>query len=143
MSVTNRFPEWGKTGEEPPLGFEYDGGDQVNEKHLNYLWSAINLQTDDFIERTDEIEEELQSEVTRLEGDINDNTTDIESLETSFDDHSDRHAHDGADEIEITELSGRTGEEDQVAVVQADGTLAYDDAGGVEPEELFWYSVVY
>ena len=143
MSVTNRFPEWGKTGEEPPLGFEYDGGDQVNEKHLNYLWSAIKLQTDDFIERTDEIEEELQSEVTRLEGDINDNTTDIESLETSFDDHSDRHAHDGDDEIEITELSGRTGEEDQVAVVQADGTLAYDDAGGVEPEELFWYSVVY
>jgi len=143
MSVTNRFPEWGKTGEEPPLGFEYNGGDQVNEKHLNYLWSAIKLQTDDFIARTDAIEDELQSEVIRLEEDIGDNETNITSLETSFDDHSDRHAHDGADEIEITELSGRTGQEDQVAVVQEDGTLAYDEQGGVEPEELFWYSVVY
>ena len=132
MSVTNRFPEWGKTGEEPPLGFEYNGGDQVNEKHLNYLWSAINLQTDDFIEKTDDLQEEIDS-----------NATDIESLETSFDDHSDRHAHDGADEIEITELSARTGEKDQVAVVQEDGTLAYDDAGGVEPDELFWYAVTF
>ena len=132
MSVTNRFPEWGKTGEEPPLGFEYNGGDQVNEKHLNYLWSAIKLQTDDFIEKTDDLQQEIDS-----------NSTDITSLETSFNDHSDRHAHDGADEIEITELSGRTGQEDQVAVVQSDGTLAYDDAGGVEPDELFWYAVTF
>ena len=61
MSVTNRFPEWGKTGEEPPLGFEYSGGDQVNEKHLNYLWSAIKLQTDDFITKTDALQLQLDN----------------------------------------------------------------------------------
>ena len=59
MSVTNRFPEWGKTGEEPPLGFEYEGGDQVNEKHLNYLWDAIQKQTDDFITKTDALQTQL------------------------------------------------------------------------------------
>lgn len=143
MSVNNRFVEWGKTGEQPPLGFEYDGGDQVNEKHLNYLWSAIKLQTDDFIERTDNLEDELNTEVERLDGDISVNADDITSLETSFESHSDRHTHDGPDEIEVVELSGRTGKAGDVIKVTETGSLEYDEEGGVEPDELFWYSVVY
>lgn len=49
VSFTNRFPQWGDTGETPPDGFEYEGGDQVNEKHLDYLWDAIQKQTADII----------------------------------------------------------------------------------------------
>ena len=142
MSVTNRFPEWGKTGEEPPLGFEYSGGDQVNEKHLNYLWSAIKLQTDDFIDRTDEIEAELQSEVTRLEDDIDDNTTDITSLETSFNDHSDRHHQGGPDELDASNLSGAAGQSEQV--LTSDGTSAFwETVDTVSDEEIAEIAMAY
>ena len=61
MSVTNRFPEWGKKGETPDVGFQYGGGDQVNEKHLNYLWYAIEKQTDDFITKTDALQLQLDN----------------------------------------------------------------------------------
>lgn len=37
----NEFPSWGDTGEYPQDGFLYDGGDQVNEKHLDALWNGI------------------------------------------------------------------------------------------------------
>lgn len=40
--ITNPFPLWGETGSSPTSGFFYDGGDQVNEKHLDYLWNQLN-----------------------------------------------------------------------------------------------------
>lgn len=60
-TFTNRFPFWGKTGETPPNGFQYDGGDQVNEKHLNYIWDAIQKQTDEIIANFDSIEAQLDA----------------------------------------------------------------------------------
>lgn len=39
--ITDRFPSWGEEGEFPPTGFFYEGGDQVNEKHLDALWNGI------------------------------------------------------------------------------------------------------
>jgi hypothetical protein len=38
--LINEYPNWGETGSYPPNGFFYDGGDQVNEKHLDALWNA-------------------------------------------------------------------------------------------------------
>jgi hypothetical protein len=38
-SISDTFPPWGDSGERPPDNFQYDGGDQVNEKHLDYLWN--------------------------------------------------------------------------------------------------------
>jgi hypothetical protein len=46
-SVTDRFPSWGETGESPGSGFFYEGGDQVNEKHLDYLWNSLKGLEDD------------------------------------------------------------------------------------------------
>jgi hypothetical protein len=46
-SVTDRFPSWGETGESPGAGFFYEGGDQVNEKHLDYLWNSLKGLEDD------------------------------------------------------------------------------------------------
>lgn len=40
-SITDLFPPWGDNGERPPDNFQYDGGDQVNEKHLDYLWYEV------------------------------------------------------------------------------------------------------
>jgi hypothetical protein len=40
-SITDRFPTWGESGEFPADGFFYEGGDQVNEKHLDALWNGI------------------------------------------------------------------------------------------------------
>lgn len=37
----NEFPSWGEAGEYPSAGFFYDGGDQVNEKHLDALWNGV------------------------------------------------------------------------------------------------------
>jgi len=45
--IPERFPPWGETGENPSAGFFYEGGDQVNEKHLDALWNNIqNLEAD-------------------------------------------------------------------------------------------------
>jgi hypothetical protein len=37
----NKFPSWGETGDYPVDGFFYEGGDQVNEKHLDALWNGV------------------------------------------------------------------------------------------------------
>lgn len=47
--LQNRFPDWGESGTLPSSGFFYDGGDQVNEKHLDALWNNIDLQFDELI----------------------------------------------------------------------------------------------
>lgn len=41
-TITERFPSWGETGAFPAAGFFYEGGDQVNEKHLDALWNGLN-----------------------------------------------------------------------------------------------------
>jgi hypothetical protein len=57
-NITDRFPDWGETGESPPDGFFYRGGDQVNEKHLDYLWNSIK-----------EFEREVQSALNEIDSD--------------------------------------------------------------------------
>jgi hypothetical protein len=42
-TITERFPSWGETGEFPADGFFYEGGDQVNEKHLDALWNGVDV----------------------------------------------------------------------------------------------------
>lgn len=46
-TVNDRFPNWGETGESPADGFFYEGGDQVNEKHLDFLWNSVRGLEDD------------------------------------------------------------------------------------------------
>jgi len=46
-TIQDRFPTWGEAGESPPDGFFYEGGDQVNEKHLDYLWDNLDALRDD------------------------------------------------------------------------------------------------
>jgi hypothetical protein len=46
-TIEDRFPTWGETGESPPDGFFYEGGDQINEKHLDYLWDNLDALRDD------------------------------------------------------------------------------------------------
>jgi hypothetical protein len=46
-SISDLFPSWGDSGERPSTNFQYDGGDQVNEKHLDYLWSSVGSLEDD------------------------------------------------------------------------------------------------
>jgi len=57
-NITDRFPDWGETGESPPNGFFYEGGDQVNEKHLDYLWNSIKG-----------LEEDVQSALNDIDSD--------------------------------------------------------------------------
>ena len=128
MPVDNQFPLWGREGESPADGFEYEGGDQVNEKHLNYLWNASRVQAEDTIE-----------ELERLDGRIDDTNTD---LNTHIDNETDPHgltndsldyvvAYDesiikdgGVKEIDAAEL-GNTGDEGEVLTVQSDGSLEW------------------
>lgn len=42
----NKFPSWGEQGEYPSAGFFYEGGDQVNEKHLDALWNGVKEHID-------------------------------------------------------------------------------------------------
>jgi hypothetical protein len=41
--LQNEFPSWGESGEYPADGFFYEGGDQVNEKHLDALWNGVEV----------------------------------------------------------------------------------------------------
>jgi hypothetical protein len=42
----NEFPSWGETGDYPQDGFFYEGGDQVNEKHMDALWNGVQKHID-------------------------------------------------------------------------------------------------
>jgi hypothetical protein len=57
-TITDRFPLWGEDGELPPDGFFYEGGDQVNEKHLDALWNGIK-----------ELENETRSALADIDSD--------------------------------------------------------------------------
>lgn len=48
--LSNKFPTWGEVGELPPDGFFYEGGDRVNEKHLDSLWNTIDEQINQLIQ---------------------------------------------------------------------------------------------
>jgi len=61
--LTNDFPNWGEVGEFPIAGFFYEGGDQVNEKHMDALWNGINTQFDEFIAG-------IEDRVHEIEGDL-------------------------------------------------------------------------
>lgn len=46
-TIGDLFPPWGDAGERPSDNKDYKGGDQVNEKHFDYLWkSAGDLEND-------------------------------------------------------------------------------------------------
>jgi hypothetical protein len=45
--VTDKFPSWGESGASPADGFFYEGGDQINEKHLDFLWNSLKTQEDE------------------------------------------------------------------------------------------------
>lgn len=57
-SITDYFPSWGDSGEQPSAGFNYQGGDQVNEKHLDYLWSSLH-----------DIQDEIQAALNDIDSD--------------------------------------------------------------------------
>ncbi|UBF23181.1 hypothetical protein M1M34_gp030 [Haloarcula tailed virus 2] len=47
--LTNVWPSWGQNGELPPVGFFYEGGDRVNEKHLDALWDSLHDEWNELI----------------------------------------------------------------------------------------------
>ena len=65
--ITDRFPDWGETGESPPTGFFYEGGDQVNEKHLDYLWNSVKGLEDDVQAALDDIDNDSDGKVDAAE----------------------------------------------------------------------------
>jgi hypothetical protein len=59
----NDFPSWGETGAYPQDGFFYQGGDQVNEKHMDALWNGVK-------EHIDNLNTAIRDRVRDLHGDI-------------------------------------------------------------------------
>jgi hypothetical protein len=66
-SVSDRFPSWGETGESPGSGFFYEGGDQVNEKHLDYLWNSLKGLEDDVQAALNDIDSDSDGVVDKAE----------------------------------------------------------------------------
>lgn len=62
-NITERFPSWGETGEFPAAGFFYEGGDQVNEKHLDALWNGVNGLEEDVQAALNDIDSDSDGEV--------------------------------------------------------------------------------
>ena len=65
--ITDRFPNWGESGESPPTGFFYSGGDQVNEKHLDYLWNSVKGLEDDVQSALDDIDSNADGVVDKAD----------------------------------------------------------------------------
>lgn len=40
MPINNPFPRWGDSGDKPPDGTQFDGGDGYPESYVDYLWST-------------------------------------------------------------------------------------------------------
>jgi len=59
----NEFPSWGEVGEYPPTGFFYEGGDQVNEKHLDALWNGVE-------KHVGNLNDAIANRVEDIEGDL-------------------------------------------------------------------------
>lgn len=59
----NNFPSWGESGEYPSAGFFYEGGDQVNEKHMDSLWNGIKTHIDN-------LNTGIRDRVRKLQGDV-------------------------------------------------------------------------
>ena len=57
-SISDLFPSWGESGSSPADGFFYEGGDQVNEKHLDYLWDSLKT-----------LENQIRSALTDIDSD--------------------------------------------------------------------------
>jgi hypothetical protein len=79
-TIDDRFPSWGESGASPADGFFYEGGDQVNEKHLDYLWSSIKGLEDDIQAALNDIDSDSDGVVDKadtvasggnLNGDLN------------------------------------------------------------------------
>lgn len=57
-SLTDYIPPWGDGGERPSDNTQYDGGDTLNEKHFDYLWSSLRT-----------LQEEVQSALSDVDSD--------------------------------------------------------------------------
>jgi len=78
-NITDRFPDWGETGESPPNGFFYEGEDQVNEKHLDYLWNSVKGLEDDVQSALDDIDSDSDGNV-----DAADTATDATNVTSTY-----------------------------------------------------------
>jgi hypothetical protein len=144
--ITDRFPLWGETGELPPDGFLYKGGDQVNEKHLDALWHNIEEfenEVKDAFEQIDSDKDGIVDEADTLSqgGLPSDAATDIFTADGAF---------IGGDELEAGK--SLTIKQDEYAVVgnsytingdaQIDGNLitvsnnrSHDDLSEIDPTD--------
>jgi len=66
-TITERFPSWGETGEFPADGFFYEGGDQVNEKHLDALWNGVDGLEEDVQAALDDIDSNADGVVDKAD----------------------------------------------------------------------------
>lgn len=64
----NQFPSWGETGEYPVAGFFYEGGDQVNEKHMDALWNGVEIHIDNLNTAIRDRVRDLQANVVLDQG---------------------------------------------------------------------------
>lgn len=80
--LINDFPSWGELGEFPAAGFFYEGGDQVNEKHMDALWNGLNEHFDSVISGVTTRVDELHGDVI-LDGGMSVSTPDNTTIEVT------------------------------------------------------------
>lgn len=131
----NDFPNWGESGEYPPNGFFYEGGDQVNEKHLDALWDGI----DDHISN---INDSIRGRIDDLYGNIvlddglvasdGSGTREIDVSATSGA-YVEGHRIDSVSATTITYNTNNSGSRrNDTVYLTIDGTVEYE-AGATDP----------
>ena len=130
--ITDRFPNWGESGESPPTGFFYSGGDQVNEKHLDYLWNSVKGLEDDVQSALDDIDSNADGKVDAA--DNADLATDATNVTSTYKGNDiDSNADGVVDKADLADSLTNFDEKAQDAVgtiISGSGgtTVTYDDA---------------
>lgn len=141
-SITDRFPSWGEAGESPADGFFYSGGDQVNEKHLDYLWNSVRGLEDDVQAALSDIDSNADGIVDEADyaNDADASTykgTDIDSNGDGKVDAAD--SADSANQLsdpsvhDASEFSGSNGTDGQALLT--DGTNAIWGTAGITQQD--------
>lgn len=97
-SISDLIPNWGDTGERPSDNFNYQGGDQVNEKHIDYLWASVGSLEDEVRSALQDIDSDQDGVVDQADDALlfkgNDIDSDGDGVVNSSDQLQDPTVHD-------------------------------------------------
>lgn len=117
-SISDWFPSWGDSGEQPSSGFNYQGQDLVNEKHFDYLWNALY-----------NLEDEMRAALSDIDSDADGVVDEADSANTYKGNDIDTDGDGVVNEADNSPLFKQTDIDTDYSNTEASGLVSSGDAG--------------